>query len=52
LTEQGPPFGGSLEEYTLRFGAPFRLDRLGPSPLSIAPRAEKEVFFCATLHTS
>lgn len=52
LTEQGPPFGGSVEEYQARFSAPFQLDQLGPNPLSIASRAEKEVFFCATLQPS
>jgi len=52
LTEAGPPFGGSLEEYEARFSAPFRLEELGPTNLSISPRADKEVFFCAKLQAS
>jgi methyl halide transferase len=51
LTEVGPPYGGSMEEYTTRFSHPFKLETFASSPLSIAPRADKEVFFIATLQT-
>ena len=51
LTEAGPPFGGSVEEYHDRFSTPFALESMGASPLSIPPRADKEVFFCAKLQS-
>ena len=50
LTEAGPPFGGSIAEYEERFSHPFVLETLEKSALSIPPRADKEVFFCAKLH--
>ena len=51
LTDQGPPFGGSTEEYRQRFSPPFELTALRPHPLSIKARADKEVYFCATLQS-
>ncbi len=52
LTDQGPPYGGSIEEYNARFGPPFRLEHIAPHPLSVEKRADQEVFFCATLQAS
>ncbi|MGB0422801.1 MAG: methyltransferase domain-containing protein [Flavobacteriales bacterium] len=43
LTEAGPPFGGSLEEYEQRF-TPFESKSIEPCMNSIAPRAGKEFF--------
>ena len=45
LTEDGPPFGGSEQEYRERFEPYFRLDVLRESVLSIPPRAGREVYF-------
>lgn len=45
LTKDGPPFGGSKEEYTNLFKGQFDIIHLAPSELSIKPRAGKEFFF-------
>lgn len=45
LTEAGPPFGGSYEEYVKLFSEKFTLKTLEPSYNSIKPRANKELFF-------
>lgn len=45
LTEAGPPFGGSKEEYEKLFGAYFKIFRLEKSYNSIKPRMGKEFFF-------
>lgn len=47
LTEQGPPFGGSLEEYKERFSKHFNL-YIEKAHNSIKPRSGKEYFFIAT----
>ena len=43
LTHEGPPFGGSAEEYRLRFADFFDLDRMDRADLSIEPRAGREL---------
>lgn len=43
LTEKGPPFGGSLEEYEKRFSS-FSSKKIEPCTNSIGPRAGKEFF--------
>lgn len=43
LTADGPPFGGSADEYRARFGRLFSLDRLERADLSIPPRAGREL---------
>ena len=45
LTEVGPPFGGSHEEYVKLFSEKFTLKTLEPAYNSIKPRANKELFF-------
>lgn len=45
LTEVGPPFGGSYEEYVNLFSEKFTLKTLEPAYNSIKPRANKELFF-------
>lgn len=45
LTEAGPPFGGSHEEYVNLFSEKFSLKTLEPAYNSIKPRANKELFF-------
>lgn len=45
LTEQGPPFGGSLDEYSNLFNHHFEIEHLEPTEKSIAPRMGKEAFF-------
>ncbi|MFN4197698.1 MAG: methyltransferase domain-containing protein [Flavobacterium sp.] len=45
LTEQGPPFGGSHEEYLSLFSSFFSIKTLERCYNSIAPRAERELFF-------
>ncbi len=42
--KQGPPFGGSTEEYKEVFEPYFRLDRMEPCYNSIAPRNGTELF--------
>jgi thiopurine S-methyltransferase len=44
LTEQGPPFGGSLEEYTKTFSSLFNIKTLEKSYNSIEERTGKELF--------
>lgn len=45
LTEEGPPFGGSEEEYRERFSPYFELERLARADKSIPPRAGRELVF-------
>jgi methyl halide transferase len=45
LTDVGPPFGGSYEEYVNLFSEKFTIKTLEPSYNSIKPRANKELFF-------
>ncbi len=45
LTEVGPPFGGSSEEYINLFSKKFTIKTLEPAYNSIKPRANKELFF-------
>lgn len=45
LTEEGPPFGGSREEYERYFDSLFSIHRMERSYNSIKPRAGKELFF-------
>ncbi len=44
LTEEGPPFGGSLEEYKNTFSKKFHIQVLKPSFNSIKPRHGRELF--------
>ncbi len=44
LTEQGPPFGGSIDEYKERFQQKFELEVLEKCRNSIPPRAGNEAF--------
>ncbi len=44
LTEQGPPFGGSKEEYINRFHKLFRIKTLETAYNSIKPREGNELF--------
>ena len=44
LTEEGPPFGGSLEEYKNTFSKQFHLKVLETSYNSIKPRLGRELF--------
>lgn len=45
LTEAGPPFGGSIEEYKNLFENDFNIITLETAHNSIKPREEKELFF-------
>ena len=45
LTEEGPPFGGSVEEYINLFSNTFSIKTLNLAYNSIKPRANKELFF-------
>jgi len=45
LTEVGPPFGGSKEEYLMRFENDFTINTLETAYNSIQPREGKELFF-------
>jgi SAM-dependent methyltransferase len=45
LTEEGPPFGGSEEEYRNRFAAYFEVTVLTPALNSIKPRLGREFWF-------
>lgn len=45
LTEEGPPFGGSKEEYLNLFTEKFHIKTLETAYNSIKPRAERELFF-------
>jgi hypothetical protein len=44
LTENGPPFGGSIAEYEATFSPYFTIQTLEPCYNSIAPRMGNEVF--------
>lgn len=44
LSDDGPPFGGSLEEYQQLFEKHFKIAHLEPSYNSIKPRSGKEIF--------
>lgn len=44
LTEQGPPFGGSIAEYRSYFEGNFQIEHLEPCTNSIKPRAGREIF--------
>jgi methyl halide transferase len=48
LTEVGPPFGGSKEEYLLLFQNDFTIKKLETAYNSISPRKENELFFIFT----
>ena len=45
LTSEGPPFGGSKEEYINHFSAKFQIKILEKAYNSIKPRENKELFF-------
>lgn len=45
LTEEGPPFGGSEDEYRERFEPYFEINRMEICTSSIPPRAGRELFF-------
>ena len=45
LTDQGPPFGGSIEEYLDLFDKHFIINFMETAQNSIKPRADKELFF-------
>lgn len=45
LTQEGPPFGGSEEEYRALFSPQFTLKTLEPCHNSIKPRLGRELFF-------
>jgi len=47
LTEKGPPFGGSIEEYQKRFSTKFNIRTLAKCHNSIADRLGKEAFIIA-----
>ena len=44
LTEQGPPFGGSLEEYTAAFSKYFAIKTMDRCFNSVKPRLGRELF--------
>lgn len=48
LTEVGPPFGGSKDEYLQLFENDFEIKTLETAYNSIKPREEKELFFIFT----
>lgn len=48
LTEAGPPFGGSKEEYLSIFSELFKIKTLEPAYNSIKPRQGNELFFIFT----
>ncbi len=45
LTEDGPPFGGSLMEYRTHFSKYFKIHKMKRCYNSIKPRSGKELFF-------
>ena len=45
LTEEGPPFGGSIAEYETYFKPLFTIKRITPEAPSIKPREGKELAF-------
>ena len=44
LTHEGPPYGGSEEEYRKRFSARFEIEKMHAAPNSIKPRAGRELW--------
>lgn len=44
LTEKEPPFGGSIEEYRIRFSPYFNIKTMETAYNSVAPRAGNELF--------
>jgi thiopurine S-methyltransferase len=44
LTQEGPPYGGSEEEYRKRFSAQFEIEKMYAAPNSIKPRAGRELW--------
>lgn len=44
LTEEGPPFGGHVEEYQTLFKPYFRIDQMDICPDSIEPRMGRELW--------
>ena len=48
LTEDGPPFGGSKEEYLMLFSENFNIKTLQTAHNSIQPRKARELFFIVT----
>jgi hypothetical protein len=48
LTEVGPPFGGSKEEYLSLFQDDFQIKKLETAHNSIKPREGNELFFIFT----
>lgn len=44
LSEEGPPFGGSEEEYRKRFSPYFEIGKMEACKTSIAPRAGREIW--------
>jgi hypothetical protein len=45
LTEEGPPYGGSKEEYLALFSEKFTIKTIERAHNSIKPRQNKELFF-------
>lgn len=45
LTHEGPPFGGSTDEYNTLFGKLFHIKTLQIAQNSIKPRQDRELFF-------
>jgi thiopurine S-methyltransferase len=45
LTQEGPPFGGSKEEYLRLFEPNFNVKVMEPCHNSIKPREGRELFF-------
>lgn len=45
LTKEGPPYGGSKEEYLSLFSEKFTINRIERAHNSIKPRQNKELFF-------
>ncbi|MFP9114797.1 methyltransferase [Flavobacterium sp. RHBU_3] len=45
LTQEGPPFGGSTDEYNTLFGNLFHIKTLQTAQNSIKPRQDRELFF-------
>lgn len=52
LTESGPPFGGSKQEYIHRFSGRFEIHTLDTAYNSIKPRQGNELFFIFTKKTT
>jgi hypothetical protein len=45
LTEEGPPYGGSKDEYLTLFSEKFTIKTIERAHNSIKPRQNKELFF-------